>query len=287
MNAINGAVTTLFDLALKPLELLGRELALILVSGVFGILALIVFKHISSQRGIKAAKDKIKGHMIAIRIYQDDLVVVVQSVGRVLARNAQYLGLNFGPFVPLAVPFVFVAAQMVTRYGFAPLPVVAPADVANVLPGGGTLIRVELAKGHEAAAVGLQLSLPEGVRAVSPLVRVPARGLAFQEVVATAAGVHELEFRLADGTRETKTLVAGDARAAMMQPERVRSFWLAMLWPAEAKFASDSPFTLIRLEYPESELGWLPGGPTGILIVFVLASMAFGFAMLKPLGVQI
>ena len=79
MDAINGFVTKLFNLVLIPLEWMGDELALIVISGVFGVLALIVFKHISNQKGIKKAKDKIKGHMIAIRIYQDDLWVVTRE----------------------------------------------------------------------------------------------------------------------------------------------------------------------------------------------------------------
>ena len=68
MNALNHASNALFDLVLTPLEALGQEFALIMVSGIFGVLALIIFKKISSQKGIKAAKDKIKGHMIEIRI---------------------------------------------------------------------------------------------------------------------------------------------------------------------------------------------------------------------------
>ena len=98
MNAVNRAMTAIFDVVLTPFELLGAEAALVLVSGVFGILALIVFKHISYQKGIKGTKDRIKGNLIAIRIYQDDLMVVLTSVVKVLVRNTQYLFFNFGPF---------------------------------------------------------------------------------------------------------------------------------------------------------------------------------------------
>ena len=115
MNSINNFMNSVFDVVLTPLEWLGTSWALIIASGVFGIVALVGFKYISYQQGIKASKDKIKGHMIAIRIYQDDLVVVSQSVVKVLLRNMQYLGLNFGPFIPLAIPFVFVIAQFATR----------------------------------------------------------------------------------------------------------------------------------------------------------------------------
>ncbi|MEM7515456.1 MAG: hypothetical protein AAF368_00840 [Planctomycetota bacterium] len=298
MNALNGFVTKLFDVVLSPFEALGFEWALILVSGVFGILALIAFKYISYQKGIKAAKDKIKGHLIAVRLYQNDLGIVAKSVFKVLARNLQYLGLNFGPFVPLAIPFVFVLAQLVTRYAFDPIPV--ESVVVNESAEGrtsawpvqrraglGTVVRIEMAKGSEERASELAVELPEGLRATSAFVRNGRDGVAFQEFVATNPGEYDIAFTLPDGTRETKRVVAG-TRARKMQPERVKGTFTAVLWPAEDKLPSDSPFEHIAFEYPESALGWLPGvGLGGVLLVFLVASMLFGVLVLKPLGIQI
>jgi hypothetical protein len=204
---------------LAPLDSIGPRTSLIVVSGVFGVLALVAFKHISWQKGIKAVKDRIKAHVIEIRLYQDDLRVVSLAVGKILLRNFQYLGLNFGPFLPLAIPFVLVCAQLVTRYAYSPLPLEEAAGVHR--PGSGTLIEVQLAPGHEREVAGLRVRLPEGLLAISPLVRAPADGRAFQEFVATQSGEFEIEFSLADGTLETKRVVAGDASARAMQPRRV------------------------------------------------------------------
>src|ERR1700752_2381287 len=123
MNAVHQVTSAIFDLVLTPFEVLGDAAALVLISGVFGIAALLLFKLISWQSGIKSTKDKIKGHMIAIRIYQDDLRIVFASVVSVVLRNFQYLGLNFLPILPLFVPFLLVASQLVVRYAFDPLPV--------------------------------------------------------------------------------------------------------------------------------------------------------------------
>jgi len=294
MNALNHFLTAAFDVVLWPLERLGIATALIVVSGVFGVLALVAFKYISWQHGIKAAKDRIKGHMIEIRLYQDDLVIVGKAVGKVLARNCQYVALNFGPFIPLAIPFVLVAAQFVVRYAYDPLPV-TPAD-AQLMPGQGTLVEVQLASARRDDARDLEVELPEGVRALSPLVRAPTEGRAFIELVATQPGVHELAFTLPDGSRATKQIVAGDEAPRTLQPRRVSvrdwyrltdpDHWPA-LWPAEPAFASDSPFRSIALTYPHRDLGWLPDGEMGILLTFVIASMLVGFLALKPLGVQI
>ncbi|QDV09391.1 hypothetical protein Poly30_49490 [Planctomycetes bacterium Poly30] len=283
MNAINRAVTKFFDLVLTPLEAISDEFALLFVSGVFGVLALWIFKHISWQKGIKATKNKIKGHLIEIRLYQDDLVVVSKAILKVLWRNVQYLFLNFGPFIPLAIPFALVAAQMVVRYGFE------PADVQQVqatrLAGDGITLSIE---GDTDAIADLSIELPEGLTRVAPLPRIPGQKTASTEFFAEAPGVYDIVLRTR-GQEIKKRFVAGaaDEDVRTMQPERVTGFLSALLWPAEDTLEGTG-LTHVAFVYPESDLGWLPfEGPGGVLIIFVLASMVVGFLALKPLGVQI
>lgn len=285
MNALNRMTTRVFDVLMTPFELLGNEIALILVSGLFGIVALLIFKQISWQKGIKNAKDKIKGDMIAIRIYQDDLVVVGSSVVKVFFRNFHYLALNFLPILPLMLPFVLVMAQLVVRYGFAPIPVQDPT--VAVLPGEGTMLEVYAADGRHAEIAGMRIDLPAGLKALSPPAVNAADGVCFQEVIATQPGEWEILFEFEDGTRAVKKVVTGEEPVRVMQPERVSDFWTAWLWPAEDTFPSTCPIDRVTLTYPDQELKWLPDGPFCIIIVFFVSSMAFGALILKPLGIQI
>lgn len=291
MNALNQAATSIFDVLLGLTGWAGSATTLIFWSGVFGVLALLVFKKISWQKGIKSAKDKIKAHMIEIRLYQDDLVVVATAVLKVLARNVVYLGLNFGPILPLAVPFMVLTAQLVVRYAYDPLPLHERGAV--VMSGRGTLLEIELAPGADVRE--LRVTLPDGLQAVSPLVRVPGEARAFQEFVAVAPGAHEVVLEVG-GVRETKLVYAGSEVPAAMQPRRVSdrdAFAIAdtnrlpLLWPAEPTFASDSPFRVVAIAYPYRDQGWLPDGEGGILLTVALASIVIGAAALKPLGVQI
>ncbi|MFN0007621.1 MAG: hypothetical protein ACKVXR_06910 [Planctomycetota bacterium] len=284
MNSLNHAVSRVFDLFLAPLDSIGRPFALVLASAVFGVIAIVLFKHVSAQRRIKAAKNKIKGHLIEIRIYQDDLAIVGKAIGKVLARNLQYLALNLAPFVPLSIPFVIVLAQLVVRYGYAPAEVHGPEQA--ILPGRGSMVEVELSPERAADIAGLRIELPEGVRALSPLVRVPSEGRAFQEVAAIAPGARAIRFVLPGGERAEKEFSAG-FWSGPLQPERGTGFFSALLWPAEDSFSQDSPFRRIRVEYPEERLAWFPSGPAGVLIVFLIVSMAAGLLAMKPLKVQI
>ncbi len=287
MNAVQRITSAVFDVLLTPFEWLGDELALVLVSGLFGVLALLVFKQVSWQSGIRSTKNKIKGHMIAIRIYQDDLGIVFASVLKVLARNLQYLGLNFGPILPLFIPFLLVAAQLVVRYGFAPLPVVAEDQLPGMLPGQGTIVEVRMKAGREAEVAGLELRLPANFQPLSPLVCNAADGVAFQEVVARASGTGEIELLAGGQLLGTKTIAAGAEFPRLMQPERVSSFWSSWLWPAEPTFSAESPLDSVRFNYPDRDLKLLPGGAFGVIVVFFLASIVFGIAVLKPLNIQI
>lgn len=282
MNAINRAVTSFFDLVLTPLEAVSDEFALLFVSGIFGVLALWIFKHISWQKGIKATKDKIKGHLIEIRLYQDDLVTVGKAIGKVLFRNVQYLVLNFGPFVPLAIPFALVAAQMVVRYGFEPVPVQQVG--VERLAGDGLTLEV---KGERGAIDGLEITFPEGLKAVSPVALIPRQGRAFVEFIAEQPGEYSIVLTTGGKSIEKVVVAGNEVSVRSLQPERVSSALEAILWPAEDTLEGTG-LEKISFVYPESDLGWLPlSGPLGVLAAFVLASMVVGFIFLKPLGVQI
>ena len=256
---------------------------LILLSAVFGVLALVAFKHLSFQKRILAAKNRIKAHMIEIRLYQDDLGIVGRAILKVLYRNGQYLALNLVPIIPLALPFTIVAAQLVTRFGFDPAPVHAQGSV--LLAGQGTTLEVRFTPAARARADEIEVHFPEGLEPVSPIVRVPDRGCAWQEFVARKPGRYEIEITL-DGEVHKKQFCAGVA-APSMQPERGRGFFSALLWPAEPTLPSDSGLEQISFRYPEHVLPWVPAGPSGVLLFFLVVSMIFGAAAMKPLKVQI
>lgn len=291
MDALNGIFTAIFDALCAPRAWVGDAFVLVLISGVFGVLALFAFKFISFQKRIARAKNLIKAHLIEIRIYQDDLRIVSIAIVKVLGRNLQYLFLNFLPFLPLSIPFAFVLAQLVTRFAYGPIPV--EEAVPNRLAGHGVVVEVQLADEARFDAVReLRIDYPAGLRPVSPLVRVPFEGRAYQEVAVLAAGKHEISVTLG-GEQQVKLLDAMPG-AGMRQASREQGFVHALLWPAEATLPSDSAFERIALRslrnsegYPPADLGWMPSGAGGIVLIFLVASMLFGALAIKPLKVQI
>lgn len=283
MDFVNGVATAVFNAVLWPLELIGAEFAIAVVSALFGILGLFIFKYISYQKGIKSTKDRIKGHMIEIRLYQDDLAVVSAAVLKVLARNFQYLSLNILPFVPLSIPFVILVSQLVVRYAFEPLEEHEPFTIT-----------VELAPDAKQRVAELEVVLPEewvNANVETVIVRAPSEGRAFVSVRDALPGQWTFGFKVGpSGSVVEKPIVVGSETEVprTMQPERVGTFFMAWLWPAEDTI-SGSPIDRIALQngYPQSSFAFLPDGILGLLVGVILYSFVAGIAVLKPLGVTI
>jgi hypothetical protein len=229
-------------------------------------------------------KNEIKAHLIEIRIYADDPRIFLRAIGLTLWANLRYLTLNLLPFVPLSIPFTFVIAQCVVRYAFDPIGLHDPGT--HLLAGQGATLRVTLERDSAARVTELVITYPEGLRPVSPLVRIPSEGAAFQEFIATRSGSYDITFIVGD-VSATKHVAAGDVAPRTMQAQRGSDFWSTVLWPAEDSFASGSPFSRIAFEYPNADLSWLPSGPGGVLLVFLVSSMLFGALAIKPLKINI
>ncbi|MFT5285962.1 MAG: hypothetical protein ACI8TQ_002130 [Planctomycetota bacterium] len=280
MDLVNGLVTSIFDIVLTPLEMINLEVSIAVVSALFGILGLFIFKYISSQKGIKRAKDRIKGHMIEIRIYQDDLVVVGAAVCKVLFNNMKYLGLNLLPFIPLTIPFVFVMAQLVVRYGYEPLP-----------EGEDFKILVEVSQEEKGQISDLQVIAPDWLAAEDlVVVRAPSEARAVVSIRDAKPGIWDFAFKIGDSIVIKQIVIGAETEAPrLMQPERVGDLLNAVLWPAETMIEPDSPMTRIAVhgEYPGRVFAFLPDGAIGVVLGIILYSILAGLAVLKPLGVTI
>lgn len=287
MDAVHRLITRLLDLVFGPLERAGTEWVILVSGAVFGVLALWIFKYISPQDAIRRTKDRIKGNLIEIRLYQDNLRLVTAAIGKVLWANLRYLGLNLGPFVPLAIPFALLAGQLVVRYAYDPIPIQVPES--SPLAGDGVTLKLSAQSGAT-WATPLEFLPPEELLPSSPLLQIPEQGVAYQAFRPTAQGLHEVQVRC--GEQSTlKPIWAGPPEVlgvprVPLQPLRLRG-WERILWPAEPGMDL-SGVARIEFTYPERDQGWLPGsGPFAVLLWFVLASFVAGFAAIKPLRVQI
>ncbi len=270
MKWFNTASSAVFDVLLAPF---GHNLAafdLLLWPLLAGIGALLVYKRISNQAGIKRAQKGIQVHLLEVVLYRDHLGGVLVSTAKALGQNFAYLGHNIFPMVVMIVPMTAILVQIVANYAYAPLRV-----------GSTPLLEVQLVQGVNADEV--VLSVPAGVRVEEGPVTTPT-GVAVWRLKAEAAGNYQLDLTVG-GITEHKALAVGDGPRKV--PVTRTSGLEGFLYPGEAALASDSPFETIHIAMPDRPLAWFPDGEGGILGWFFLYSLGAGFALRGTFGVTL
>ncbi len=279
MDRFNAVTSAVFDVLLAPL---GEEHAwfdLVFWSVAGGIVALIVYKYVSNQRGIQRAKNAIKVHLLEIRLFKEDIAEVLGATAKILLKNGLYLGHNMLPLLVMIVPMMTILFQLEAHYAFDPLPV-----------GSVNLLTLELdtsRPGVPDTATGLaeavRLEMPTGLSLDAPPVRT-ADGKVAWRFRAERAGDYVVPIHVGEELVEKRIAVGGPPRKVpVLRTKTLEAF----LYPAEAALPADSAAESVRLRYPDRDLGWLPGGEMGVLATFFGLSILSGFALKGLFGVTL
>lgn len=93
----------------------------IAVSVAIGFAMVVTFRYTSDQKAIARAKDRLKAHLLAVRLFQDQLPVVMRAYGKILHGTGSYLRLAFTPFLIAILPITFLIVQLDRYFGWLPL----------------------------------------------------------------------------------------------------------------------------------------------------------------------
>ena len=118
MSLLNDALRAVFDVALRPFAALPPIVPVTIVALVSGIFALLVYRWTSNQEAIAAVKRRLFGHLLEVRLFNDDLRAVLAAQLRLLRENLTYLRLNLVPLLWMIVPFMLLIAQLQFHYGY-------------------------------------------------------------------------------------------------------------------------------------------------------------------------
>lgn len=272
MATWNAATSAVFDTLLAPFGHGPAWFDLLLWPLLAGVLALLVYRRLSNQAGIRRAKDRIAAHLYEIRLFRHDPLAVLAATGRIFARNGVYVGHNLVPLVVLLVPMLAILAQLVAHYAFAPAPV-----------GAVELLAARLDPARGVAPREVRLELPAGVALDAPPVRT-ADGEIYWRVRADAPGDHVLTLHAAGETLTKGWAVGGQPRKV---PVRRTRTWEAILYPGEPALPRASAFRTVAIGYPERDLGPLPAGEIGIVTTFLGVSLLAGFSLKGLFGVTL
>jgi hypothetical protein len=231
-----------------------------------------VFRYTSDQKAIRRAKDKLKAHLLAVRLFQDQLPVVMRAYGRILRGTGSYLRLAFTPFLIAILPITFLIVQLDRYFGWVPL---QPAQTFLVEA------RVE----DPAALNESSLQLPPELSSSAPAVHVPNNKEVVWRVVADRSGQFDIHIAAAGQTVSKRVVVAGGL--ARISPLRLRgNFWERMFTSGEPALADNSPVQSIAINYPQRVIGfaWMEWN---WIVLFFVVSLIAGFIFKSVLGIQV
>ena len=242
------------------------------ISIVMGLLMVIVFRYTSDQKAIGRAKDRLKAHLLAVRLFQDQLPVVIRAYGKILRGTGSYLRLAFTPFLIAILPITLLIVQLDRYFGWMPL---QPAQTFLVEA------RVEDPTALNEAA----LLLPSELSSSAPAVHSPKDKEVVWRVVANRTGQFEIQIAAA-GQTVSKQVVIGPG-LARISPLRLKdNFWKRILASGEPALADNSPVRSITIDYPPREIcfAWMQWN---WIVLFFVVSLIAGFVFKSLLGIQV
>lgn len=247
-------------------------LLVLVLSLVVGLLMVIVFRYTSDQKAIRIAKDHLKAHLLAVRLFQDQLPVVLSSYWRILQSTGRYLRLAFKPLLYVILPLTLLIVHMDRHLGFMPIQTGQPFLVKARIVNADVLDRVSL-------------RLPPEMALTAPAVHVPERNEIIWRTVAEKDGNYEVKIAV-DGQLFSKSAVVSGGME-VTSPIRLRGRWWKRIFVSgEPALPANSPIQSIEVNYAERTISfaWLEWN--WIWLFFVLSLIA-GFLFKSILGIEI
>ena len=244
----------------------------VVVSIVIGLLMVVVFGYTSNQKAIKIAKDQLKAHLLAVRLFQDQLHVVVGSYGSILRGTGRYLKLAFMPLLYVIIPITFLIVQLDRYLGSTGIPASEPFLLTAQVRNSDILSDISL-------------DLPPEVAVTAPAVHVPAEHEIVWRLSSSKVGDYEIKLSAA-GQSVTKTLHVS-TELAQISPVRLRGhFWERLFSSAESAIPEKSPIESVAINYPARNID-IAGYEMNWIWLFFILSMIAGLIFKELLGIQV
>jgi len=244
----------------------------IAISLVIGLLMVVVFRYTSDQKGIRLAKDQLKAHLLAVRLFQDQLPVVLSSYARTIVGTGRYLRLAFKPLLFVIVPLIILIVQVDRYLGLTPMQA-----------GQSFLVKVHTANSDVLDAVSL--ALPPGIETTAPPVHIPIHNEVIWRLAAESSGLYDLGIGVNQQTISKRLVVSSGL--ARLSPVRLRGrLWERFFASGEPPVPESSPIQSIALNYPDRSINFAWMEWNWIWLFFVLSLVA-GFFFKTVLRIEI
>ncbi len=243
----------------------------VIVSVVVGFAMVILFGYTSDQKAIKIAKDQLKAHLLAVRLFRDQLPVVAGSYAKILRGTGRYLRLAFMPLLYVILPITILIVQMDRSLGST-----------AIKPGQPFLLTVRASNAE--AMNALSLDLPPGIEMTAPAVHVAADNEVVWRLLAGKPGDYEIQ--VVDGGQTAPKTVRVSPALTRVSSVRLRGQFLERMLSSGEAALPPGTIESISVNYPDRNIE-IAGYEMNWIWLFFILSMVAGFAFKELLGIQI
>ena len=269
---VNQAMEMVFSVLLWPFRMIAPVWGLAFVSVLAGVFMVWVFGRVSNQPGISRVRDRIRGNLLGVRLYQHDIPVVLRLQGRILRDTFTYMNHSLVPMLVLLIPMLFVLVQLHYNFGSRPL-----------LPGEVCLLKATFSD-PSVLSQELRLEAPDGIEVETPALRIPVVAEAAWRIRVKAPGSHTVRLWVGDEFLEKQ--IRGGEDWGCVSPLRSARLADVLLYPGEEPLPASAAVSSLKLAYPPLPIRFL-GWEVDWLGVFLVVSIVAAFALRGPLGVEL
>ena len=263
MYTINKGINLFFQLLFYPFSGMSPLWGLLWVSVLTAVLALLIYRWFSSQESIRRTKDRMKAHILEMRLFQQDPVLMGRAVHSALRSNLSYLRLNLKPFLFMFIPVVLILIQMEARFGFRPL---QPGDSVLVK----TFWRSDPSREKDTP---VRLVLSDGISIESPSLRVKENREIDWRIHVEKWGEASISLQSSEGT-VTLPLEVSDRMVPVSSWNGGKNALDRVFYPAAYPLPSHGNLAVIEIDYPRREMDILGHSVHWVWPFFVITLLA-------------
>jgi len=236
MTTLLSWIDQVFDFSLRLMRPLPSFVVLAVFSVFTAVISLLAVRWTSDQKAIRRVKDLMGAHVLEVRLFPDQLSVVLHAYLTLLGNTLLYLRYALVPLLVLSVPLLILFAQLEAYFGRAP-----------VEPGHDFLVRATFQTVDSLADPVLRL--PPGLVQSAPPVHIPSEREVDWRVKAEQPGTYDIHLVL-QGSAFSKRVVAGSGLARIVSERERGSVWQQIINPGEPPLPRAGLVEQIAIYYP-------------------------------------
>lgn len=275
MWTFNSAFNKILEILFFPFRSISTWMGIVFISLLTGLFMLFVFRFTSNQEGIRKVKNKIKAHLLELRLFKDSFTLSLIAQGNILRYNLKYISYSAKPMLIMIIPLILIIIQLNLWFGYQ-----------SLLPGEKALMKVKLKEGFDPLDLDLSIESSPSIEIETLPLRIEEEREIDWRIKARNKGVHDIILIL-NGQKLKKKIAVAQGPLSRISPKKVRKNFIAeVLNPGETPLPPELPINAIEITYSSKSMSLFGLNIHWLIVYFVLA-IIFGYAFKGVFRVEI